>query len=101
MSVHARAAAGALALVFLAACNDAEPRTQALAPTAVEPSSSAMAPQAAPNLAVAIGKQVASICKAYRKAGVQAKADLAKNPGDAELQAQVKALDEMIDDACN
>jgi hypothetical protein len=94
------AAAGVLSIALIAACQDDKRPDVAIAPTAPA-AASALTPDAAPNLAVAIGNQVASICKAYRKAGVQAKADLAKNPTDAELQAQAKALDEMIDDACN
>jgi hypothetical protein len=95
------AAAGVLSIALIAACQDDKRPDVAVAPTAPAPSASALTPDAAPNLAVAIGNQIASICRAYRKAGVQAKADLAKNPTDPELQAEAKALDEMIDDACN
>jgi hypothetical protein len=101
-SLHLTAAAGVLALTTLIACqDDKQVEVAPTAPAPTEAAASALTPAASPNLAVAIGKQVASICKAYRKAGVQAKADLAKNPGDTELQERVKALDEMIDDACN
>ena len=98
---HLAAAAGVLALALLTACQDDARPDVAPAPTAAAPTASALTPDASPNLAVAIGNQIASICKAYRKAAVQAKADLAKNPTDTDLQDQVKALDEMIDDACN
>ena len=95
------AAAGVLALTLVVACNDETPRPEAaVAPTASN-ETSALTPDAGPNMAVAIGNQIASICKAYKKAAIQAKADLKKNPTDAQLQADVKALDEMIDDACN
>ena len=95
------AAAGVLALALVVACNDETPRPEsAVAPTASS-EASALTPDAGPNMAVAIGNQIASICKTYRKASVQAKKDLQKNPTDAQLQSDVKALDEMIDDACN
>jgi hypothetical protein len=94
------AAAGVLALTLVAACNDESPRPEAaVAPTANE--TSALTPDAGPNMAVAIGNQIASICKTYRKSAVQAKKDLIKDPNNAKLQAEIEALDEMIDDACN
>jgi len=100
-SHHLAAAAGVLALSLVASCNDEAPRPEkAVAPSASD-AKSALTPNAGPNMAVAIGKQIASICKTYRKASVQAKADLKKNPTDAQLQEDVKTLDEMIDDACN
>jgi hypothetical protein len=99
-SHHLAAAAGVLALALVVACNDDTPRPEkAVAPAANE--TSALTPDAGPNMAVAIGNQIASICKTYRKASLQAKRDLKKNPTDAQLKADVKALDEMIDDACN
>ena len=95
------AAAGVLALALVVACNDETPRPEAaVAPTASNETSE-LTPDAGPNMAVAIGNQIATVCKAYRKALVKAKKDLIKDPTDAQLQADVKALDEMIDDACN
>src|SRR5262249_44790072 len=97
---HLAAAAGVLALTLVASCNDETPRPEKIvAPTKNE--TSALTPTGGPNMAVAIGKQIASICKTYRKASIQAKKDLQKNPTDKQLQADVKTLDEMIDDACN
>ncbi len=95
------AAAGVLALALVVACNDETPRPEAaVAPTASN-ETSALTPDAGPNMSVAIGNQIASICKTYRKTAVQAKKDLIKNPNDKKLQADIEALDEMIDDACN
>ena len=95
------AAAGVLALALVLACNDETPRPDAsIAPTAPA-EASALTPDAGPNMAVAIGNQIATVCKAYKKASAQAKKDLIKDPTDPQLQADVKALDEMIDDACN
>jgi hypothetical protein len=98
---HLAAAAGVLALSLVASCNDETPRPEkAVAPTSTN-ETSALTPDGGPNMAVAIGNQIASICKTYKKASRQAKADLKKTPNDAKLLADVKALDEMIDDACN
>jgi len=98
---HQAAAAGVLALTLVASCYDQAPRPEkAVAPTATN-ETSALTPDGGPNMAVAIGNQIASICKTYRKASLQAKKQLMKNPTDTQLQADVKALDEMIDDACN
>ena len=98
---HLAAAAGVLALTLVASCDDQAPRPEkAVAPTATN-ETSALTPDAGPNMAVAIGNQIASICKTYKKASLQAKKQLMKNPTDTQLQADVKALDEMIDDACN
>jgi len=95
------AAAGVLALALVVACNDETPRPEAAVAPAASNETSALTPDAGPNMAVAIGNQIASICKTYRKASLQAKKQLMKNPTDTQLQADVKALDEMIDDACN
>ena len=98
---HLAAAAGVLALALVVSCNDETPRPEAaVAPTASN-DKSALTPDAGPNMAVAIGNQIASVCKSYKKASRQAKADLKKTPNDAQLLADIKALDEMIDDACN
>ena len=98
---HLAAAAGVLALTLVASCDDQAPRPEkAVAPTATN-ETSALTPDGGPNMAVAIGNQIASICKTYRKSLGQAKKDLFKDPTNAKLQADVKALDEMIDDACN
>ena len=98
---HLAAAAGVLALTLVASCNDETPRPEkAVAPTSTN-ETSALTPDGGPNMAVAIGNQIASICKTYKKASLQAKKQLMKNPTDTQLQADVKALDEMIDDACN
>jgi len=95
------AAAGVLALTLVAACNDEAPRPEkAVAPTSAS-ETSALTPDAGPNMAVAIGNQIASVCKTYRKALVKAKKDAIKNPDDEQLKTDVKALGEMIDDACN
>jgi hypothetical protein len=95
------AAAGVLVLTLVAACNDEAPRPEkAVAPTSAK-EASALTPDAGPNMAVAIGNQIASVCKTYKKALLKAKKDAIKNPDDAELKADVKALGEMIDDACN
>ena len=95
------AAAGVLALTLVVACNDETPRPEAaVAPTSSN-ETSALTPDGGPNMAVAIGNQIASICKTYRKTAVQAKKDLLKSPNDKKLQADIEALDEMIDDACN
>ena len=100
-SHHLAAAAGVLALTLVVACNDEAPRPEAAVAPSASDAKSALTPDGGPNMAVAIGNQIASICKTYRKASVQAKADLKKDPTDAQLQADVKTLDEMIDDACN
>lgn len=100
-SHHLAAAAGVLALTLVASCNDEAPRPEKAVAPAASDAKSALTPDAGPNMAVAIGNQIASICKTYRKASIQAKKDLQKNPNDAQAQADVKALDEMIDDACN
>lgn len=98
---HLAAAAGVLALTLVASCDDQAPRPEkAVAPTTTN-ETSALTPDGGPNMAVAIGNQIASICKTYRKASLQAKKQLMKNPTDTQLKADVKALDEMIDDACN
>ena len=100
-SHHLAAAAGVLALTLVAACNDDTPRPEkAVAPPASN-QTSALTPDGGPNMAVAIGNQIASICKTYRKASVKAKLDLKKTPTDVQLKADVKALDDMINDACN
>ena len=85
----------------LAACEDA--KNQPLTPSAPEPSAapSLLKPSDGPNAAALLNDQIASVCKAYRKASTQAKADLAKTPNDVELQDVVKAYDAVIDDACN
>jgi hypothetical protein len=86
----------------LAACEDA--KDQAVAPSAPAPASSEQSllmPDAGPNAALALERQITSVCKAYRKASAQLKHDLAKTPDDAELLAQSKALKDMTDDACN
>jgi len=98
---HLAAAAGVLALTLVASCNDETPRPEKIAAPTATNETSALTPNAGPNMAVAIGKQIASICKTYRKAEAQAKKDLLKNPTDKQLQTDVKTLDEMIDDACN
>jgi hypothetical protein len=89
-----------VAFLGLLACED--DKTKPVAPTAAEaaPASSALTPTSGPNLAQQINSQIASVCKAYRKAATQAKADLAKNPDDEQLKADVAAYDAVIDDAC-
>jgi hypothetical protein len=90
-----------VAFVGLAACEDDKP--QPAAPTAAESTpaaASALTPTSGPNLAQQINSQIASVCKAYRKAATQAKADLAKSPDDEQLKADVDAYDAVIKDAC-
>ena len=83
----------------LLACEDDKP--QPAAPTEAAPvAASALTPTSGPNLAQQINSQIASVCKAYKKAATQAKADLAKTPNDAQLQADVAAYQAVIDDAC-
>src|SRR5215212_52016 len=84
----------------LAACEDAKNQplpTSAPAPTAAP---SQLSASDLPNAAALLNDQIASVCKAYRKARTQAKADLAKSPTDAELQDVVKSYDAIIADAC-
>ena len=95
------AAAGALALALLAACEDAPPPESAVAPTTESSRASLLTPASGPNLAADINKQIASVCKSYRKAAAQAKKDLFKNPDDEQLKADVAAYAALIDDACN
>ena len=89
-----------IAVLGLLACEDNKPET--VAPTAPEaaPAASALTPTGGPNLAQQLNSQIASVCKAYRKAATQAKADLEKSPNDAQLQADVAAYDAVIEDAC-
>lgn len=84
----------------LAACEDA--KNQLVPPSAPEPAAapSALSASDAPNAAAQLNQQVASVCKAYRKARALAKRDLAKSPNDTELQDVVKSYDAIIDDAC-
>jgi hypothetical protein len=91
----------AVAFLGLLGCED--DKTAPVAPTAAEATpaaSSALTPTSGPNLAQQINSQIASVCKSYRKAATQAKADLAKTPNDAQLQADVAAYQAVIDDAC-
>jgi hypothetical protein len=97
---HLVATAGVLALMLVVSCDEAPRPEKVVAPAATH-ETSALTPDGGPNMAVAIGNQVASVCKTYRKALAKAKKDLFKNPTDAQLQADVKTLNEMIDDACN
>lgn len=85
----------------LAACEDAKDAATAPVPSEAPAAASALTPSAGPNLAQAINSQIASVCKAYRKAATQAKADLEKSPNDEQLKADVAAYDAVIDDACN
>ena len=89
-----------IAFVGLAACEDDKAQPVAPAPTEPTPAASALTPTGGPNLAQQINSQIASVCKAYRKAATQAKADLAKSPDDEQLKADVAAYDAVIDDAC-
>jgi hypothetical protein len=98
---HLAAAAGVLALTLVASCSDETPRPEKVVAPAAANETSALTPDGGPNMAVAIGNQIASICKTYRKTLSQAKKDLIKDPQNDQLQADVKALGEMIDDACN
>ena len=90
-----------VAFLGLLACED--DKAAPVAPTAAEATSaasSALTPTSGPNLAQQINSQIASVCKSYRKAATQAKADLAKKPDDEQLKADVAAYDAVIDDAC-
>ncbi|MFL5619360.1 MAG: hypothetical protein ACJ79A_13315 [Gemmatimonadaceae bacterium] len=91
---------GSVLALGLAACDDA--KNQTTPPSAPEPSAapSPISASDAPNAAAQLNQQIASVCKAYRKARTLAKADLARTPNDAELQAVVKSYDEIIEDAC-
>jgi hypothetical protein len=84
----------------LAACEDA--KNQSLAPSAPEPSAapSQLSASDAPNAAALLNDQIASVCKAYRKAASQAKKDLVKSPDAEDLKATVAAYNALIDDAC-
>jgi hypothetical protein len=86
--------------IGLLACEDDKPAP--VAPTASEApaAASALTPTSGPNLAQQINSQIASVCKAYRKAASQAKKDLIKNPDDEQLKADVEAYDAVIADAC-
>ena len=95
------AAAGVLALTFVAACEDSPSPEAVVAPTEQASGASLLTPASGPNLAAQINQQITSVCKAYRKGSVQAKADLAKDSTNVDLQADVKAYDALIDDACN
>jgi hypothetical protein len=100
MRVHFRLATASALALLLAGCEDAKDR--AVAPSAPAPAEpSALLPDAGPNAARALEQQINSVCKAYRKASAQLKHDLAKNPDDASLLADARALKEMTDDACN
>jgi predicted lipoprotein len=94
------AAAGVLALTLVAACEDS-PRPEAAVAPEQASGASLLAPASSPNLAAQINQQITSVCKAYRKASAQAKEDLAKDSTNADLRADVKAYDALIDDACN
>jgi hypothetical protein len=95
------AAAGVLALTLVAACEDSPRPEAAVAPTEQASGASLLTPGTGPNLAVQINDQIASVCKSYRKASNLAKADLARDSTNVDLQADVKAYDALIDDACN
>ena len=95
------AAAGVLALTVLTGCEDSPRPEAAVAPTEQASEASLLTPSSGPNLAAQINDQIASVCKSYRKAAKQAKADLANDSTNVELQADVKAYDALIDDACN
>ena len=97
----ARVLLAPIAFVGLLACEDAKTPATAPVPTEGPAEASALTPSGGPNLAQAINSQIASVCKAYRKAATQAKADLAKTPNDDQLKADVAAYDAVIDDACN
>jgi hypothetical protein len=84
----------------LLACEDDKPQPAAPTEAAPAAAASALTPTSGPNLAQQINSQIASVCKAYKKAATQAKADLAKTPNDAQLQADVAAYQAVIDDAC-
>ena len=86
--------------IGLLACED--DKAAPVAPTADAPpaAASALTPTSGPNLAQQINSQIASVCKAYRKAASKAKKDLIKNPDDAQLKADVEAYDAVIADAC-
>ena len=86
--------------IGLLACED--DKTTPVAPTAeaAPAAASALTPTSGPNLAQQINSQIASVCKAYRKAASKAKKDLVKNPDDEQLKADVEAYDAVIADAC-
>ena len=85
--------------VGVTACEDA--KNQPVAPAEQSTAGpSQLSASDAPNAAALLNDQIASVCKAYRKARTQAKADLAKTPNDVELQDAVKSYDAIISDAC-
>ena len=90
-----------VAFLGLLACED--DKKAPVAPTAADAPSeaSALTPTSGPNLAQQINSQIASVCKAYRKAASKAKKDLVKNPEDEQLKADVEAYDAVIADACS
>jgi curli biogenesis system outer membrane secretion channel CsgG len=89
------------ALALLAACEKEQATTPAATP--LEPAAPVMAAAAAPttNVAAAIGKNAATVCKSYRKKEGLQTPEAAKNADDADLTAQVKAIAAIIADACN
>lgn len=86
--------------IGLLACEDDKPAPVAPTAETAPAAASALTPTSGPNLAQQINSQIASVCKAYRKAASQAKKDLIKNPDDAQLKADVEAYDAVIADAC-
>jgi hypothetical protein len=90
-------------LALLAACEKPTGEAATAAATPLEPTVPAVSAVAAPatNVAAAIGKNAATVCKNYRKKEGLLKAEAAKNRNDADMQAQVKAINAIIADACS
>jgi hypothetical protein len=90
------------ALALLAACEKDTPAATPVA-TPLEPAAPVANAIAAPttNVAAAIGKNAATVCKNYKKKQGLLVAEAAKNKNDADVQAQVKAITAIIADACN
>ena len=81
----------AAALGVVVACRDV---TQQTPPRPQAPAASASADAGAQG-------DASTVCAAYRRQLGEAKAALARGPGDASLQKDVDTYQAIIDDACN
>ena len=90
------------AVALLAACEKDTPATTPAA-MPLEPVAPVANAVAAPttNVAAAIGKNAATVCKNYKKKQGLLVAEAAKNKNDADMQTQMKAINAIIADACN
>ncbi|HEX8903594.1 MAG TPA: hypothetical protein VF771_01990 [Longimicrobiaceae bacterium] len=85
----------AAALVAVVACRDVTTQQN---PRKTEPR--APAASASPE-AAATQAQASTVCAAYRQQLGEAKAELARKPGDESLQQNVDTYQSIIADACN